>query len=259
MTTTLTAEDRTESGRRTIQLFLLDDHAVVREGLRRVFEGADGFEIVGEAGSAAAGLQAILDTEPDVALVDVRLGGADGIEVIRAFRNSKPHIQAVVLTSFTDETAFFQAVVAGAVDYLLKDAHPDELVATCRQAAAGGSLLGPHALDDLRARAQRLPQDDLLADLTPRERRILQHVTQGLTNGEIAEQLHLAEKTVRNYVSNVLTKLGMKNRTQAAVYVARATTRRSGGAAPPDRGPGSAASQRALREGGTGSLSDAGA
>lgn len=213
-----------------ISVFLVDDHAVVRQGLRRILANETGFEVVGDAASASQGLRRILSTRPDLALVDVRLDDGDGIDVVRQVRSRAPGTRCLILTSFDDETAFFQSVVAGAAGYLLKDVEADDLVDACRRVAEGETLLNRETLDDLCRRATELPlDDDFLADLTPRERRILELLTNGLTNKEIADDLDLAEKTVRNYVSTVLSKLSMKNRTEAAAYVARRVARRTQG------------------------------
>lgn len=215
------------SGAGLTTVFIVDDHAVVREGVRSLLDASGEFVVVGEAATADAALTGIIRTKPEIAIVDVRLPGGDGIEIVREVRSREIGTRCLILTSFSNETAFFQSVVAGAMGYTIKDSVPDELLEACRKIAAGESLITQKTLDDVRSRAMTPPDDDrFLSDLTPQERRILGYITEGLTNGEIAENLHLAEKTVRNYVSNVLTKLGLKNRTQAAVYVARSVARR---------------------------------
>ena len=212
----------------THRAYIVDDHAVLRLGVRWLLESTGDFQVVGEAGTAPAALEGIVDTRPDIALVDVRLGAGDGVEVVREVRARCPEVRCIVLTSFVDETAFFQSVVAGAFGYIIKDRSPTELVEACRSVAAGHHLMNREVVDDLRRRATSLPEDDhLLAELTPQEQRILSWVTQGLTNREIAAELALAEKTVRNYVSSLLGKLHMKNRTEAATYVARTAARRA--------------------------------
>ncbi|HEX2026619.1 MAG TPA: response regulator transcription factor [Nitriliruptorales bacterium] len=218
-----TRADAPNGHARTVRAFILDDHAIVRVGVRSVLEEAGDFRIVGEAGTAPAGIRGILGTRPDVALVDIRLPGGDGIEVIREVRSRAPSVHCLVLTSYADETAFLHAAMAGASGYVLKDLSAEELQAAARAVAAGRSLLEAEA----RWRMQDAPSaddDGLLDSLTPQERRIVELVARGLTNREIADELSLAEKTVRNYVSNVLAKLGVKNRTQAAAYVARVAT-----------------------------------
>lgn len=215
-------------GRGRATVYVVDNQAVVRAGLRRMLEEAGGFEVVGEAGDAEEGLRGILETESDLALVDMRLPGGDGVEILRELRARRSPTRCLVMAGFPDEAAFFQAVVVGAAGYILKDQPLDELVAACRRVAEGGSLLSPQALDDLRERIAAAPRPDrVLADLTPQERRILQFVSEGMTNREIADRLELAEKTVRNYVSNILTKMDMKNRTMAAAYVATSQARAS--------------------------------
>lgn len=214
----------------TIRVFLVDDHTVVRHGVRAVLEQAGGFQVVGEAGSAAEAVPGILAAAPDLALVDIRLGDGNGIQVIREVRSGNAAIRCLVLTSFADEDAFFQSVVSGAAGYVVKDVAAGELVATLRTAATGESLIRRELLDELRARETELSQDvedELLADLTAQERRVLGFITDGMTNREIAHELDLAEKTIRNYVSNILAKVGMKNRTQLASYVARQMGRSS--------------------------------
>lgn len=212
--------------RARITAFVVDDHAVVRAGIRRLLEEQDDFVVVGEAGDAHRALEGILGADPDIALIDMRLPGGDGVEIIRELRARKCPTRCLVLTTFPDEAAFFQAVVAGACGYMLKEAPAGELLEACRGAAKGVSLFDPGTLQDLRERIQQAPaEDDLLAQLTPQERRILQFVAEGMTNREIAGKLDLAEKTVRNYVSNVLMKMNMKNRTMAAAYMAQYAAR----------------------------------
>ncbi len=216
---------------KTITVFVLDDHAVVRQGVRSVLTNTEGFEVVGEAGTVGEGLRGILATRPDVAIVDMRLPGGDGVQVIREVRSRNNATRCLVLTSFSDEQAFFQAVVAGAAGYISKDIASDELVAAVRAVASGKSVMKWEQVSSLRKQAQALPTEaDFLSSLTGQERRILELVAEGLTNREIAERVFLAEKTVRNYVSNVLAKLGMKNRTQVAAYVARCAYERGNGA-----------------------------
>ncbi len=212
-----------------IRVFLLDDHTVIREGIRGILERQPGMDVVGEAGTVKQAKQLLEVTRPDVAIIDVRLPDGNGIEVIRDARSHHPETRCVIFTSFADDEAFFQSVVAGSSGYLVKDVEPEELVASVRVVAEGRSLIRRELIDDLRRRANALPpEDELLAGLTGQERRILGMVTDGMTNREIAGQLSLAEKTVRNYVSNLLGKLGMKNRTQMATYVARRITHGGG-------------------------------
>lgn len=206
----------------TVRVFLLDDHEVVRRGVRDLLEAEDDITVVGEADTAERALSRIAPTRPDVALLDVRLPDGDGVEVCREIRSRHPEIACVMLTSFSDDEALLQAIVAGAAGYLLKQIRGTDIVDAVRRAAAGESLLDPaitaRVLDRLRSPAQA---DERLARLTPQERRILMLIADGLTNRQIAAEMHLAEKTVKNYVSNVLAKLDMERRTQAAVFAAR--------------------------------------
>jgi len=203
-------------------VFLLDDHEIVRAGLTRLFERAGDIEVVGEAGTAAEGLSRIPPTGPDVALLDVRLPDGDGVEVCREVRSRHPEIRCLMLTSFADDEALFDAIMAGASGYILKQIKSDDIVEAVRLVAKGQSLLDPSVTATVLERLRKGPEEDeRLARLTTQERNILDLVAEGLTNRQIAEQVHLAEKTVKNYVSNLLSKLGMERRTQAAVYAAR--------------------------------------
>jgi len=204
-----------------IRVFLLDDHEVVRRGLRELLEAEGDLEVVGEAGTAAEALARIPPTKPDVAVLDVRLPDGDGVEVCRDIRSSHPEVNCVMLTSFSDDDALFQAIMAGAAGYLLKQIKGNDLVDAVRRVAAGQSLLDPAVTARVLERLRTGPEtDERLGQLTEQERRILDLIAEGLTNRQIAERVHLAEKTVKNYVSNLLAKLGMERRTQAAVYAA---------------------------------------
>ena len=206
----------------TLRVFLLDDHEIVRRGLRELLEAEDDLEVVGEAGTAEQALARIPPTRPDVAVLDVQLPDGNGVEVAREVRSRHPEIQCLILTSFSDDDALFQAIMAGAAGYLLKQIKGTDLVDAIRRVATGQSLLDPaitaRVLERLRTPP---PTDERLARLTDQERRILDLIAEGLTNRQIAGQIHLAEKTVKNYVSNLLAKMGMERRTQAAVYAAR--------------------------------------
>ncbi|MEX2255643.1 MAG: response regulator transcription factor [Acidimicrobiia bacterium] len=205
-----------------VRVFLMDDHEVVRRGLRELLESEGSIEIVGEAGSAEEALARIPPTRPDVAVLDVRLPDGNGVEVCREVRSRNPEIRCLILTSFSDDEALFQAIMAGASGYLLKQIKGTDLVESVQRVAAGQSLLDPavtaRVLERLREGSET---DQQLAQLTDQERKILNLIADGLTNRQIAERVHLAEKTVKNYVSNVLMKLGMERRTQAAVFAAR--------------------------------------
>ncbi len=206
----------------TTRVFLLDDHEVVRTGLRSLFEVADGFVVVGEAATAGEALDRIPPTRPHVALLDVRLPDGSGIEVCREIRANSPEIACLMLTSYADDEALLAAILAGAAGYVLKQVGASSLVDDVRRVAGGESLLDPGLTEQVLAKLhQGSEADPLLASLTPQERRILDLVADGQTNRQIAESLFLAEKTVKNYVSNLLAKLGMERRTQAASYATR--------------------------------------
>jgi DNA-binding NarL/FixJ family response regulator len=205
-----------------IRVFLLDDHEIVRVGVRDLLEAEDDIEVVGEAGTVEQALARIPPTRPDVAILDVRLPDGDGVEVCRDIRSSHPEIQCIMLTSFSDDEAMFQAIVAGAAGYLLKQLKGTDIVDAVRRVAQGQSLLDAAVTRRVLERLREPPaEDERLARLTPQERRILALIADGLTNRQIADKVHLAEKTVKNYVSNLLAKLGMERRTQAAVFVAK--------------------------------------
>jgi two-component system response regulator DevR len=202
-----------------IRVFLLDDHEIVRRGIAELLEAEAGMSVVGEAGTAAEALRRIPAVRPDVAVLDARLPDGSGIDVCRDIRSAHPEIRCLILTSYDDNDAIFAAVMAGASGYLLKEIRGTSLVEAVRQVAAGKSLLDPTVTERLLARLREgAPRDDRLASLTEREREILSLIADGLTNRQIGERLFLAEKTVKNYVSGVLAKLGMQRRTQAAVY-----------------------------------------
>ena len=205
-----------------IRVYLLDDHEVVRQGLRTLLEGAGDIEVVGESGSAAEATRRIPALRPDVAVLDGRLKDGSGIQVCRDVRSQDPTIRALVLTSYDDDEALFAAIMAGASGYVLKEIKGTDLVDAVRQVAAGNSLIDPaltaRVLDRVRHPTAVAPE---LAALTDQELRLLAHITEGLTNRQIADQMHLAEKTVKNYVSSILAKLGLDSRTQAALMAAR--------------------------------------
>jgi DNA-binding NarL/FixJ family response regulator len=207
------------------RVFLLDDHEVVRRGVRELLEAEDDMEVVGEAGTAEEAYGRIPATRPDVAVLDVRLPDGDGVEVCREIRSDHPEIACVMLTSFADDEAVYAAIMAGAAGYLLKQVRGTDLVDGIRRVGRGESLLDPAVTTRVLERIRHRPEDEL-AGLTSQERKILALIAEGLTNRQIGERLFLAEKTVKNYVSNLLSKMGMSRRTEAAAYAARMAERR---------------------------------
>jgi DNA-binding NarL/FixJ family response regulator len=207
---------------RQIKVFLLDDHEIVRRGVREVLEAESDITVVGEAGTAASALARIPALRPDVAVLDVRLPDGDGVSVCRDVRSKMPEVACLMLTSYGDDEALFDAIMAGAAGYVLKQIRGTDLVGAVRTVASGKSMLDPEAASRLMRRMrEQAARSDPLAGLTDQERRILELIGEGLTNREIGERLFLAEKTVKNYVSALFTKLGMERRTQAAVLAAR--------------------------------------
>lgn len=205
-----------------IRVFLLDDHELVRRGLADLLGVESDLEVVGEANSVAEAMVRIPATQPDVAVLDVRLPDGSGVEVCRDIRSQMPDVKCLMLTSFSDDEALFDAIMAGASGYVLKEIRGHDLVDAIRQVAAGKSLLDPSLTQKVLERLRRgSEEDERLAALSDQERRILELIGEGLTNRQIGEQMHLAEKTVKNYVSSLLAKLGMERRTQAAAFVAR--------------------------------------
>ena len=211
-----------EDYRVAVRVFLLDDHEVVRTGLRALLEASEDIEVVGEAATVAEALARIPPTHPDVAILDVRLPDGSGVEVCREIRSNAPEIACVMLTSYADDEALFAAIMAGAAGYVLKQVGEHR---PRRRRPTGGRRPVAARSGSYRTGAgstARGPQSDIrLASLTPQERRILDLIADGQTNRQIAASMYLAEKTVKNYVSNVLAKLGMERRTQAATYAAR--------------------------------------
>ena len=205
-----------------IRVFLLDDHEVVRRGIADLLTQDGDIEIVGESGSAVEAVHRIPALHPDVAVLDARLPDGNGIDVCRDVRAVDPTIQGLILTSYEDDEALFSAIMAGAAGYVLKQIRGTDLVDAVRRVSAGQSLLDPavtaRVLDRIRSGVE---QPDELKSLTDQERRILDYIAQGMTNHEIAQKMFLADKTVKNYVSSVLAKLGLERRTQAAVLATR--------------------------------------
>jgi two-component system response regulator DevR len=206
-----------------ITVFLVDDHEVVRQGVRMLLEAEDDLVVVGEAGTCEEALTRVPAVRPDVALLDVRLPDGTGVELCRDLRSERPELRCLMFTSFADDDALLNAMIAGAAGYVLKDVRGLALVAAIRTVAAGGSLLDAHATSLVLARLRAPAEVDPLDELSDREREILELIGEGLSNRQIAERLGLAEKTVKNYVSHLLGKLGMSRRAQVAVL---ATERR---------------------------------
>jgi DNA-binding NarL/FixJ family response regulator len=205
-----------------IRVFVLDDHELVRQGLRDLLEG-EGFRVVGESGSAAEATRRIPALHPDIAILDGRLPDGTGIEVCREVRSVDPSLRCLILTSYDDEQAIRAAVLAGASGYVLKQIRSTELLDGIRRAAAGESLFGSGVEQRIIDGLCNSPTDPRMEALTVQEKKVLTLIGQGLTNRQIGADLFLAEKTVKNYVSSILAKLGFVRRTQAAVYVTKGT------------------------------------
>lgn len=207
---------------KNIRILIVDDHEVVRMGLRGLLERNPGFTVVGEAGSADEAIQKAAESPVDVVVMDVRMPNGSGIEACRAIREAKPDVKVIMLTSYADDEAVFASVMAGASGYVLKQIGSHELVEAIRTVAAGGSLLDPSitgkVLERMRGMSREQQQHEKLTD---QELRILRLIADGRTNKEIAEALYLSEKTVRNYVSSILSKLNLSNRAEAAAYAVR--------------------------------------
>jgi DNA-binding NarL/FixJ family response regulator len=211
-----------EPGVGPIRVFLLDDHEIVRRGLKELLESEGDIVVVGESGLAQEATRRIPALRPDVAVLDGRLPDGSGIDVCREIRSKNPEIAALILTSYDDDDALFSAILAGAAGYVLKQVRGNDLVETVRRVAAGQSTLDPAVTQQVLDRLRRGPDEDpALAPLTTQERRILELIGEGMTNRQIGEAMFLAEKTVKNYVSALLSKLGLERRTQAAVFAAK--------------------------------------
>jgi DNA-binding NarL/FixJ family response regulator len=203
-------------------VFLLDDHEIVRRGVRDLLEADGDIEVVGEASTAAMALATIPAARPKVAILDVRLPDGDGVTVCRELRSKMPELPCLMLTSFADDEALFDAIMAGASGYVLKQVRGVDILGAVRTVAAGGSLLDPGTTARVMARLrEQAATSDPLQGLTEQERKVLELIGEGLTNRQIGERMFLAEKTVKNYVSSLLAKLGMERRTQAAAFVTR--------------------------------------
>jgi DNA-binding NarL/FixJ family response regulator len=205
-----------------MRVVLVDDHEVVRQGLKTLIDGHDDLDVVGEAGDVDNAIRQVGYHTPDVVVMDVRLPDGTGVEACREIRSRWPDVKVLMLTSYADEEALVSSIMAGASGYVLKRIDSDDLVDAVRRVGNGESLLDPNLTDRLFARIRGdEPDDPLLARLSPQERKILDLIAEGKTNRQIAEELFLAEKTVKNYVSNLLSKLEMSRRSEAAAYAAR--------------------------------------
>jgi DNA-binding NarL/FixJ family response regulator len=218
----------TGSGQGRISVFLLDDHEIVRRGLRDLLDAEPDIDVIGEAGTMASALGRIPALRPDVAVLDVRLPDGDGVSVCREIRSTLPGIACLMLTSYGDDQALLGAIVAGAAGYVLKQTCGSDLVSAVRKVAAGQSTLDAHAAQRVMERLrEQMAAVDPLSALTDQEKKVLDLIGEGLTNRQIAERMFLAEKTAKNYVSSLLTKLGMQRRSQAAAFVARLAVHRA--------------------------------
>ncbi|MEO6087130.1 MAG: response regulator transcription factor [Umezawaea sp.] len=204
-----------------VRVLLVDDHEVVRRGLREMLDDEDDIQVVAEAGGVAEAVAQASFARPDVAVVDVQLPDGNGVELCKRLRTLPDGPRCLVLTAFDDEEALVGAIMAGASGYLLKQVRGQDLVTAVREVAAGRSLLDPVTTARVLDRMRRPAAPDVLSTLTDQERRVLDLIGEGMTNRQIAERLFVAEKTVKNYVTSVLAKLGMERRTQAAAWVAR--------------------------------------
>jgi two-component system response regulator DevR len=204
-----------------IRIFLLDDHEVVRQAIAELLDDVEDFEVVGEAGTVEEAVPRILAARPDVAVLDLRLPDGSGIDVCREVRSALPDTHCLILTSYDDQDAVLASVLAGASGYVRKEVRAAGLVDAIRQAAMGRSLIDPGLIAKVMQSAREMsPADQQLAALTDREREVLDLIAEGLTNKQIGERMFLSDKTVKNYVSSLLGKLGMERRTQAAVFAA---------------------------------------
>ncbi len=204
-----------------LRVMLVDDHEIVRQGLRTLLESQDHMHVVAEAGTVAEAVLRARSYKPDVIVMDVRLPDGTGVEACRDVRSERPDTKVLMLTSFADDQALFDSIMAGAAGYLLKQVRGNDLVDAIRRVGAGESLLDPAVTNRVleRIRNPEPDEDPRLARLTPTERRILDFIASGLTNREIGEELHLAEKTIKNYVSTILAKLQVARRAEAAAYL----------------------------------------
>ena len=223
-----TVAPMTETATDVTRVLIVDDHAVVREGLRALLGAQPDIAVVGEAGTAEEAVRRVGFDEPDLVVMDVQLPDGTGVDACREIRSRWPEVKVLILTSFADDGALHAAIMAGAAGYVLKRIQSDELIEAIRAAAAGKALLDPELVDSVFRRIRgEVPGDPLLERLSSQELRVLELIEQGLTNRQIAAELHLAEKTVKNYVSNMLAKMGMSRRSEAAAYAARRAASRA--------------------------------
>ena len=211
-----------------VRVFLLDDHEIVRRGVVAVIDAEPDMEVVDEAGTAAEALQVVAEVGPDVAVLDIRLGDGSGVEVCRDIRSQYPAVKCLMLTSFEDDQALVEASLAGAAGYVLKQVQGGDLLEAIRMVADGRVLLD-RATTRLALRRLRESGEATVGELPPQERRVFELIGDGLSNREIAEEMILAEKTIKNYVTSLLQRLGMQRRTEAAAFAARLDERRRGG------------------------------
>ncbi len=204
-----------------IRVFLLDDHEIVRRGLRALLESEGDIVVVGEAGTVAGAADAIIALAPDVAVLDARLPDGTGIEVCRQVRAVNPAVHGLILTSYDDDEAMYSAILAGAAGYVLKQIEGSSLLSGIRLVASGHSLIDPAAALRLVQRSSAAAVEGPFESLTPQEHKVLAEIANGLTNRQIGETLHLAEKTVKNHVTSILAKLGVERRTQAALMASK--------------------------------------
>jgi len=210
------------AGQAKIRVFLLDDHEVVRRGLKGLLEAEADIDVVGEAGTSESAMDRLKVLQPDVALLDVRLPDGDGVTLCREIRSMLPGIACLMLTAYSDDQALMGAIMAGAAGYVMKQTPGNELVGAVRTVAAGQSTLDAHTAQRVMQRLrERTSGPDPAAALSGQEKRVLELIGEGMTNRQIAEQMFLSEKTAKNYVSSLLAKLGMQRRSQAAAFAAR--------------------------------------
>lgn len=222
--------DNRAVGEKTVSILIVDDHEVVRMGLRTLLERRPGFTLVGEAATAEEAVRAARQSRPDVVIMDIRLPDGNGVEACREIREEQPDTKVIMLTSYADDEALFGSIMAGASGYLLKQTRGQSLAEAIEKVADGESLLDPAVTQKVLDGMRRLAADGAgdLAALSPQERKILTLIAEGMTNKEIAQEVFLSDKTVKNYVSNILSKLNVRRRSEAAAFMAERRARRLG-------------------------------